>query len=79
MYTLRLKRADNFTVTLRKMTMADTLKLEEIQKEIKGFEKVDLTAKIQEFNNKKQELENILEQYNELISIYKSRIEEMLR
>ena len=32
MYTLRLKRADNFTVTLRKMTMADTLKLEEIQK-----------------------------------------------
>ena len=28
---------------------------------------------------KKQELENILEQYNELISIYKSRIEEMLR
>ena len=28
---------------------------------------------------KKQELENILEQYNELISIYKTKIEEMLR
>ena len=28
---------------------------------------------------KKQELESILEQYNELISIYKARIEEMLR
>lgn len=28
---------------------------------------------------KKRELENILEQYNELISIYKTKIEEMLR
>ena len=43
---------------------------EEIQKEIKGFEKVDLTAKIQEFNNKKQELENIK---TELANIYISK------
>ena len=28
---------------------------------------------------KKKELENILSQYNELISIYKAKIEEMLR
>lgn len=28
---------------------------------------------------KKKELENILSQYNELISIYKSKIEEMIR
>ena len=28
---------------------------------------------------KKKELENILSQYNELISIYKAKIEEMIR
>lgn len=47
-------------------------KLEEIQKEIKGFEKVDLTAKIQEFNNKKQELENMRRQQMEYHRIFEN-------
>lgn len=47
-------------------------KLEEIQKEIKGFEKVDLTAKIQEFNNKKQELENMRKQQMEYHRIFEN-------
>lgn len=47
-------------------------KLEEIQKEIKGFEKVDLTAKIQEFNNKKQELENMRKQQIEYHRIFEN-------
>ena len=47
-------------------------KLEEIQKEIKGFEKVDLTSKIQEFNNKKQELENIRKQQMEYHRIFEN-------
>ena len=46
--------------------------LEEIQKEIKGFEKVDLTAKIQEFNNKKQELENMRRQQMEYHRIFEN-------
>lgn len=47
-------------------------KLEEIQKEIKGFEKVDLTAKIQEFNNKKQELEDMRKQQMEYHRIFEN-------
>ena len=47
-------------------------KLEEIPKEIKGFEKVDLTAKIQEFNNKKQELENMRRQQMEYHRIFEN-------
>ena len=47
-------------------------KLEEIQKEIKGFEKVDLTAKIQEFNNKKQKLENMRKQQMEYHRIFEN-------
>lgn len=47
-------------------------KLEEIQKEIKGFKKVDLTAKIQEFNNKKQELENMRKQQMEYHRIFEN-------
>ena len=47
-------------------------KLEEIQKEIKGFEKVDLTVKIQEFNNKKQELENMRKQQMEYHRIFEN-------
>lgn len=47
-------------------------KLEEIQKEIKGFEKLDLTAKIQEFNNKKQELENMRKQQMEYHRIFEN-------
>lgn len=47
-------------------------KLEEIQKEIKGFEKLDLTAKIQEFNNKKQELENMRRQQMEYHRIFEN-------
>lgn len=47
-------------------------KLEEIQKEIKGLEKVDLTAKIQEFNNKKQELENMRKQQMEYHRIFEN-------
>ena len=39
----------------------------------------DILEDTEKTEQKKQELENILEQYNELISIYKSRIEEMLR
>ena len=39
----------------------------------------DIFEDTEKTEQKKQELENILEQYNELISIYKSRIEEMLR
>lgn len=39
----------------------------------------DILQDTEKTEQKKQELENILEQYNELISIYKSRIEEMLR
>lgn len=39
----------------------------------------DILEDTERTKQKKQELENILEQYNELISIYKSRIEEMLR
>ena len=39
----------------------------------------DILEDTERTEQKKQELENILEQYNELISIYKSRIEEMLR
>ena len=46
--------------------------LEEIQKEIKGFEKVDLTAKIQEFNNKKQELEDMRKQQMEYHRIFEN-------
>lgn len=37
----------------------NTTRLEEIEKEVKDLEKVDLTEKIQEFNNKKQELEDM--------------------
>ena len=47
-------------------------KLEEIQKEIKGFEKVDLTAKIQEFNNKKQKLEDMRKQQMEYHRIFEN-------
>ena len=47
-------------------------KLEEIQKEIKGFEKVDLTSKIQEFNNKKQELEDMRKQQMEYHRIFEN-------
>ena len=39
----------------------------------------DILEDTEKTEQKKQELENILEQYNELISIYKKRIEEMLR
>lgn len=39
----------------------------------------DILEDTEKTEQKKQELENILEQYNELISIYKTRIEEMLR
>lgn len=47
-------------------------KLEEIQKEIKGFEKVDLTSKIQEFNNKKQKLEDMRKQQMEYHRIFEN-------
>ena len=39
----------------------------------------DILEDTEKTEQKKQELENILEQYNELISIYKAKIEEMLR
>ena len=39
----------------------------------------DILEDTEKTEQKKQELESILEQYNELISIYKKRIEEMLR
>lgn len=39
----------------------------------------DVLEDAEKTEQKKQELENILEQYNELISIYKTKIEEMLR
>lgn len=47
-------------------------KLEEIQKEIKGLEKVDLTSKIQEFNNKKQKLEDMRKQQMEYHRIFEN-------
>ena len=39
----------------------------------------DILEDTEKTEQKKQELESILEQYNELISIYKAKIEEMLR
>ena len=39
----------------------------------------DILEDTEKTEQKKQELEGILEQYNELISIYKAKIEEMLR
>lgn len=39
----------------------------------------DILEDTEKTEQKKQELENILEQYNELISIYKAKIEEMIR
>lgn len=39
----------------------------------------DILEDTEKTQQKKQELENIIEQYNELISIYKAKIEEMLR
>lgn len=39
----------------------------------------DILEDTEKTEQKKQELEKILEQYNELISIYKAKIEEMLR
>lgn len=39
----------------------------------------DILEDTEKTEQKKQELENILSQYNELISIYKAKIEEMLR
>ena len=39
----------------------------------------DILEDTERTEQKKQELESILEQYNELISIYKAKIEEMLR
>lgn len=39
----------------------------------------DILEDTEKTEKKKQELENILEQYNELISIYKAKIEEMIR
>lgn len=39
----------------------------------------DILEDAEKTEQKKQELESILEQYNELISIYKAKIEEMLR
>ena len=39
----------------------------------------DILEDTKKTEHKKQELESILEQYNELISIYKAKIEEMLR
>lgn len=39
----------------------------------------DILEDTEKTEQKKQELESILEQYNDLISIYKARIEEMLR
>ena len=39
----------------------------------------DILENTEKTEQKKQELENILSQYNELISIYKAKIEEMIR
>lgn len=39
----------------------------------------DILEDTEKTEQKKQEIENILEQYNELISIYKAKIEEMIR
>ena len=39
----------------------------------------DILEYTKKTEQKKQELENVIEQYNELISIYKAKIEEMLR
>lgn len=39
----------------------------------------DILEDTKKTEQKKQELENVIEQYNELISIYKAKIEEMLR
>lgn len=39
----------------------------------------DILEDTKKTEQKKQELESVIEQYNELISIYKAKIEEMLR
>ena len=39
----------------------------------------DILEDTEKTEQKKQELESVIEQYNELISIYKAKIEEMLR
>lgn len=39
----------------------------------------DILDDTEKTEQKKQELESILEQYNELISIYNAKIEEVLR
>ena len=54
------------------MTMQNRVGKTTDKKEIKGFEKVDLTAKIQEFNNKKQELENMRRQQMEYHRIFEN-------
>ena len=54
-----------------------------VEARIRDLESMIANAEIiedeEQTEQKKKELENILSQYNELISIYKAKIEEMLR